>query len=56
MCWAFKCDLPKFEKRGPENSYSCQPILLFTNTDVSTTKMYLDTSILEKSIMGRKEY
>jgi hypothetical protein len=29
--------------------YSLQPILLFTNMDVSTTKMCLDTSILAKS-------
>jgi hypothetical protein len=36
--------------------YSLRPILLFANTDVSTTKMCLDTSILEKSIMGRREY
>jgi hypothetical protein len=33
-----------------------RPILLFANTDVSTTKMCLDTSILAKSIMGRREY
>jgi hypothetical protein len=36
--------------------YSLRPILLFANTDVSTTKMCLDTSILAKSIMGRREY
>jgi hypothetical protein len=33
-----------------------RPMLLFANTDVSTTKMCLDTSILAKSIMGRREY
>jgi hypothetical protein len=33
-----------------------RPIILFANTDVSTTKMYLDTSILMKSNMGRREY
>jgi hypothetical protein len=33
-----------------------RPILLFANTDVSTTKMCLDTSILAKIIMGRREY
>jgi hypothetical protein len=32
-----------------------RPILLFANTDVSTTKTYLDTSILAKSIMDRRE-
>jgi hypothetical protein len=37
-------------------TYSLRPILLFANTDVSTTKMCLDTSILTKSIMGRREY
>jgi hypothetical protein len=36
--------------------YSLRPILLFTNMDVSTTKMCLDTFILAKSNMGRKEY
>jgi hypothetical protein len=36
--------------------YSLRPILLFHNTDVSTTKICLDTSILAKSIMDRREY
>jgi hypothetical protein len=36
--------------------YSLRSILLFSNTDISTTKMCLDTSILAKSIMGRREY
>jgi hypothetical protein len=36
--------------------YSLGPILLLANTDVSTIKMCLDTSILAKSIMGRREY
>jgi hypothetical protein len=36
--------------------YSLRPILLFANTDISTTKMCLDTSILAKSIMDRREY
>jgi hypothetical protein len=35
--------------------YSLRPILLFVNTDVSTTEIYLDTSTLVKSIMGRRE-
>jgi hypothetical protein len=39
-----------------ENKYSLRSILLFANTDASTTKMCLDTSILAKSIMGRREY
>jgi hypothetical protein len=36
--------------------YSLRPILLFTNTGVSITKICLDTSTLEKSIMGQREY
>jgi hypothetical protein len=36
--------------------YSLRPILLFSKTDVSITKICLDTSILAKSIMGRREY
>jgi hypothetical protein len=36
--------------------YSLRLILLFANTDVSITKMCLDTSTLAKSIMGRREY
>jgi hypothetical protein len=36
--------------------YSLRPILLFANMDVSITKIYLDTSILAKSTMGRREY
>jgi hypothetical protein len=39
-----------------KNQYSLRPILLFVNTDVSITKMCLGTSILAKSIMGRREY
>jgi hypothetical protein len=39
-----------------EVKYSLRSILLFTNTDVSTTKICLDTPILAKSIMGRKKY
>jgi hypothetical protein len=37
-------------------TYSLRPILLFANTDVSTTKICLGTSTLTKSIMGRREY
>jgi hypothetical protein len=36
-----------------QNMYSLRPILLFANTDVSSTKMCLDISILTKSTMGR---
>jgi hypothetical protein len=39
-----------------ETCYSLWPILLFANTDVSTTKMCLRTSILAKDIMGQREY
>jgi hypothetical protein len=35
-------------------SYSLRFILLFANTDVSTTKIYLDTSIVTKSIIGQR--
>jgi hypothetical protein len=37
-------------------NYSLRPIILFANTDISITKMYLDTSTLAKSIMGRRKY
>jgi hypothetical protein len=37
------------------NNYSLRSILLFTNTNVSNTKMCLDISILAKSIMDRME-
>jgi hypothetical protein len=36
--------------------YTLRPILLFTYTDVSITKMCLDTSVLTKSNMCRREY
>jgi hypothetical protein len=36
--------------------YSLRPILLFANTDISTTKICLDTFTLAKSIMSRREY
>jgi hypothetical protein len=45
--------MPNFEE---EKLYSLRPIILFVNVDVSTTKMCLDTSILAKSIVGRREY
>jgi hypothetical protein len=38
------------------NNYSLRPIILFANTDISNTKIYLDTSILAKSNMGWREY
>jgi hypothetical protein len=43
------------EKEWEKFLYSLRPILLFANADVSTTKLCLDTSILAKSIMGRRE-
>jgi hypothetical protein len=36
--------------------YSLRPILLFTNTDVSRHILVIDTSVLAKSNMGRREY
>jgi hypothetical protein len=38
------------------NLYSLQSILSFSNIDVSSTKMCLDTSIFMKGNMGRTEY
>jgi hypothetical protein len=35
---------------------SCFSLLRFANTDVSSTKIYLDTLVLAKSIMDRREY
>jgi hypothetical protein len=35
--------------------YSLRSIILFANTDVSITKMCLDTTVLAKSNMGRRE-
>jgi hypothetical protein len=48
-------NLYKVEITNLKWRYSLRPILLFTNADVSITKMCLDTSILAKSIMGRRE-
>jgi hypothetical protein len=36
--------------------YSLRPILLFANIDVSRHILVVDTSILAKSNMGRREY
>jgi hypothetical protein len=36
--------------------YSLRPILPFANTDVSSTKMCLDTSVFAEGNMGWKEY
>jgi hypothetical protein len=46
--------LLSFGFRIEEFIYSLRPILLFANTDVSITKMCLDTSILAKNNMGRR--
>jgi hypothetical protein len=37
-----------------QDFYSLQPILPFVNTDLSSTKMCLDTSIFMKGNMGRR--
>jgi hypothetical protein len=37
-------------------NYSLRPILLFASMDVSRHILVLDTSILAKSNMGRREY
>jgi hypothetical protein len=39
-----------------QTSYSLRPILLFANKNVSRHILVLDTSILAKSNMGRREY
>jgi hypothetical protein len=39
-----------------ESMYSLRSILLFINMDVSSSKMWLDTSVLAKSNMCRREY
>jgi hypothetical protein len=44
------------DKKRVKIQYSLRSILLFTNMDVSTTKMCLDTFVLAKSNMGRREY
>jgi hypothetical protein len=36
--------------------YSLRSIILFANMDISITKIYLDTSILAKNIMGQREH
>jgi hypothetical protein len=46
----------EFATKGDKNCYSLRPILLFANMDVPTTKMCLDTSVLAKSITGRRKY
>jgi hypothetical protein len=56
FCTPVDCLLILFPNIWKIICYSLRPILLFTNTDVSITKMCLDTSILAKSIMGRREY
>jgi hypothetical protein len=39
-----------------EKRYSLRPIILFANIDVSRHILVVDTSILIKSNMGRREY
>jgi hypothetical protein len=36
--------------------YSLRPIILFANVDVSRYILVVDTSVLAKSNMGRREY
>jgi hypothetical protein len=38
------------------NKYSLRPILLFINTDVFRHILFVDTSVLAKSNMGRRKY
>jgi hypothetical protein len=39
-----------------QNSYSLRSIILFANIDVSRHILVVDTSVLAKSNMGRREY
>jgi hypothetical protein len=39
-----------------KESYSLWPILHFTNTDVSSSKIYLDISVFVKGNMDRRDY
>jgi hypothetical protein len=43
------------QKREEGYYYSLRPIIFFPNMDVSTTKMCLDTFILVKSIIDRRD-
>jgi hypothetical protein len=40
----------------PQRKYSLRPILFFTNIDVSRHILVVDTSVLAKSIIDRREY
>jgi hypothetical protein len=50
---------PKEDKVPPKNGhyrkYSLRPIILFTNVDVSRHILVIDTSVLAKSNIGRRE-
>jgi hypothetical protein len=48
------CKSPNVLER--QKLYSLRSIILFANTDISITKMCLNTTRLAKSIMGRREY
>jgi hypothetical protein len=45
-----------FSPKNEKISYSLRSILLFAKLDVSTAKIHLNTSILKKSNIGRREY
>jgi hypothetical protein len=45
----------RIQETVPKKYYSLQPILLSVNTDVSSTKMCVDTSIFGKGNMGQRE-
>jgi general stress protein CsbA len=45
-----------FSLHNVETSYSLRSIILFANVDVSRYILIIDTSVLAKSNMGRREY
>jgi hypothetical protein len=54
--WRSKASLKRKIFCWLDSNYSLRPILLFANMDISSSKICLDTSILVKSNMGRREY
>jgi hypothetical protein len=51
-----KTKIDQWSKYTLIQRYSLRPIILFTNMDVSRHILMVDTSVLAKSNMGRREY
>jgi hypothetical protein len=55
----FRIDWPELNESGSAHNVNfftpLPPIILFANIDVSITKICLDTSVLAKSNMDRRE-